>query len=57
MTTPLIIWGTAFIIYAIFWLWYVDDKITDFKVMVKPLKAVNLNHQKMGDMLMKMKKS
>ncbi|MEP3248227.1 MAG: nuclear transport factor 2 family protein [Sneathiella sp.] len=25
--------------------------ITDFKVMVRPLKAVNLIHQKMGEML------
>lgn len=27
--------------------------ITDFKVMVRPLKAVNLIHQKMGEMLAK----
>ncbi len=30
-------------------------KITHFKVMVRPLKAVNLLHQKMGEMLEKMK--
>ncbi|MBL4739762.1 MAG: nuclear transport factor 2 family protein [Sneathiella sp.] len=29
--------------------------ITDFKVMVRPLTAVNLIHQKMGEMLQKMK--
>ena len=34
-----------------------NDQITDFKVMVRPLKAVNMIHQKMGEMLMKMKKS
>lgn len=28
--------------------------ITDFKVMVRPLKAVNIIHQKMGEMLQKM---
>lgn len=30
-----------------------DDagKINDFKVMVRPLKAINLVHQKMGEML------
>ncbi len=32
-----------------------NDQITDFKVMVRPLKAVNMIHQKMGEMLMKMK--
>ncbi len=31
--------------------WNEDDKIVDFKVMVRPLKAVNLLHQKMGEML------
>lgn len=30
-----------------------DGLITHFKVMVRPLKAVNMLHQKMGDMLMK----
>ena len=34
-----------------------ENQITDFKVMVRPLKAVNLIHQKMGEMLIKMKKS
>jgi len=29
--------------------------ITDFKVMVRPLKAMNLIHQKMGEMLQQMK--
>ena len=28
--------------------------INDFKVMVRPLKAINLVHQKMGEMLQKM---
>ncbi len=32
-----------------------NDQITDFKVMVRPLKAVNMIHQKMGEMLMRMK--
>lgn len=32
-----------------------DGLITHFKVMVRPLKAVNLLHQKMGEMLAKMK--
>ncbi|MBP6379765.1 MAG: nuclear transport factor 2 family protein [Sphingorhabdus sp.] len=34
-----------------------DDEglITHFKVMVRPLKAVNMLHQKMGEMLAKMK--
>mgnify|MGYP000175583542 CR=1 FL=1 len=31
--------------------WNAADKITDFKVMVRPLKAINLIHQKMGAML------
>ena len=31
--------------------WNDDGRITDFKVMVRPLKAVNLLHQKMGQML------
>jgi hypothetical protein len=35
--------------------WNMDGKITEFKVMVRPLKAVNLLHQKMADMLGKMK--
>ncbi len=35
--------------------WDADGKITDFKVMVRPLKAVNMIHQKMGEMLEKLK--
>ena len=31
--------------------WNDDGKITDFKVMLRPLKAINLIHQKMGAML------
>ena len=31
--------------------WNDDDKIVGFKVMIRPLKAINLIHQKMGDML------
>jgi len=33
--------------------WGEDGRITDFKVMLRPLKAVNLIHQKMGEMLQK----
>jgi SnoaL-like domain len=32
-----------------------DGLITHFKVMVRPLKAVNMLHQKMGEMLERMK--
>jgi hypothetical protein len=32
-----------------------DGLITHFKVMVRPLKAVNMLHQKMGEMLAQMK--
>jgi len=35
--------------------WNDDGKIIDFKVMVRPLKAVNLIHQKMGEMLARLK--
>jgi ketosteroid isomerase-like protein len=28
-----------------------DGKIVEFKVMIRPLKAINLLHQKMGEML------
>jgi hypothetical protein len=35
--------------------WNEADKITDFKVMVRPLKAVNLIHQKMQAMLESLK--
>ena len=31
--------------------WNEDNKITDFKVMIRPLKAVNIVHQKMGEAL------
>jgi hypothetical protein len=33
--------------------WDDDGLITNFKVMVRPLKAVNMLHQKMGEMLQK----
>ena len=35
--------------------WNGDGQITDFKVMVRPLKAVNAVHAAMGAMLAKMK--
>jgi hypothetical protein len=35
--------------------WDETGKITDFKVMVRPLKAMNIIHQKMGLMLEKLK--
>ena len=31
--------------------WNGDGQIIEFKVMIRPLKAVNLIHQKMGEML------
>jgi hypothetical protein len=31
--------------------WGEDGRITDFKVMIRPLKAINLIHQKMAAML------
>lgn len=31
--------------------WNDEDRITDFKVMIRPLKAINLIHQKMAAML------
>ena len=31
--------------------WNENGRITEFKVMIRPLKAVNLIHQKMGEML------
>ena len=31
--------------------WNAEGKIVDFKVMIRPLKAINLIHQKMGEML------
>jgi hypothetical protein len=33
--------------------WNDEGKIIGFKVMLRPLKAVNLIHQKMGELLMK----
>lgn len=33
--------------------WNDDQKITDFKVMVRPLKAINKVHQVMGEALQK----
>lgn len=35
--------------------WDAEGRITDFKVMVRPLKAVNMLHQKMASMLEAMK--
>jgi ketosteroid isomerase-like protein len=35
--------------------WGTDDRITEFKVMVRPLKAINLIHRMMGEMLQKIK--
>lgn len=34
--------------------WDADGKIDDFKVMIRPLKAVNLLHRMMGQMLQQM---
>ena len=33
--------------------WNENGQIIEFKVMIRPLKAVNLIHQKMGEMLQK----
>jgi len=35
--------------------WGQDGRITDFKVMIRPLKAINLVHKMMGDMLQRIK--
>jgi hypothetical protein len=35
--------------------WNDDGRIVDFKVMLRPLKAINLVHQKMGALLEAMK--
>ena len=35
--------------------WDDQGRIVDFKVMVRPLKAVNMLHQQMGEMLARMK--
>ena len=32
-----------------------DGRITEFKVMIRPLKAINLVHRMMGEMLQKIK--
>jgi hypothetical protein len=37
--------------------WNESGEIVDFKVMVRPLKAINLIHQKMASMLEQMKKT
>lgn len=34
--------------------WGADGRIIDFKVMIRPLKAINLIHQRMGAMLQTM---
>ena len=31
--------------------WNDDGQIVDFKVMLRPLKGINVIHQKMGEML------
>lgn len=36
--------------------WNDEGQITEFKVMIRPLKAVNLIHQKMGEMLQRAEK-
>jgi hypothetical protein len=36
--------------------WNEDGRITDFKVMLRPLKAINLVHEKMGALLAQMGK-
>lgn len=35
--------------------WGADGRITDFKVMIRPLKAINMVHRMMGEMLEKLK--
>ena len=35
--------------------WNEAGRIDDFKVMIRPLKAIDLVHQKMGELLQKMK--
>ena len=35
--------------------WGEDGQITEFKVMIRPLKAINLVHKMMGEMLQKIK--
>jgi hypothetical protein len=33
--------------------WNDDGRVVEFKVLIRPLKAINLIHQKMGEMLTK----
>jgi hypothetical protein len=33
--------------------WNTNHQLTEFKVMLRPLKAINIIHQKMGEMLAK----
>ena len=35
--------------------WGEDGRIVDFKVMIRPLKAINMIHRMMGEMLEKLK--
>jgi hypothetical protein len=35
--------------------WGADGRITEFKVMIRPLKAISLVHRMMGEMLQKIK--
>lgn len=35
--------------------WGADGRITEFKVMIRPLKAINLIYKLMGEMLDKIK--
>ncbi len=37
--------------------WNSEEKITDFKVMIRPLKGINAVHQMMGKALMEMNKA
>ena len=34
--------------------WDEDGRIVDFKVMLRPLKAINIVHQKMGELLQRL---
>lgn len=37
--------------------WNADNQITDFKVMIRPLKGINMVHKVMGQTLMAMQKA
>jgi len=37
--------------------WREDGRITEFKVMIRPLKAINMIHKMMGEMLMTLDKN